>query len=118
MNWIDSLHRMRSLEKGWNGHSADPPSEDALAVAAAVLSELEGIAGPPDNLDATLHGCLGITYWSRDRRRIVRVCIQDDGTILASNHDARPRWVEPDLDGVRRLGREILDFLADAEARS
>jgi hypothetical protein len=113
-NWldaaIDKLRGFRCLKPGWNGYSAPPPSDLALASAEDFLLDLYDHELEPGRVAASAAGGVGITFRNNGRKAYVEIFSDADAFLLLSDegHEEVSR-VELGGEAISRI-REYLDY--------
>ena len=88
----DKLQSFRSLEAGWNGFEAEPPSDMAITQARKVLRVLHELRFKPTRIDPSAEGGVGLTFLAGDLYGDIE-CF-NSGEILAATSD---RIHDPDV---------------------
>lgn len=105
--WLLKLSAMISLQKGWDGYDADPPSSLAIAKAQEFLHDMERLGCRPTRVAPSVIGGIGVTRESGDHRAYVE--FHNNGQIVALFRD---RFGNPKTHGLDGNRVEMLDLIA------
>lgn len=111
-DWTTNLDVMQTLQAGWNGYDAEPPSELALETARRFITVLESESLPPTRVAPSVVGGVGITRKVGERR--VYVEFYNDGSVhslFAEGEEAETVAVAPTPEGFRAIASRMRVYL-------
>ena len=103
---------MQTLQAGWNGYEAEPPSELALETARRFIAVLESESLPPTRVAPSVVGGVGITRKVGERR--VYVEFYNDGSVhslFAEGEEAETAAVAPTSEGFLAIASRMRAYL-------
>lgn len=109
-NWNERLEDLATLEPGWNGYKADPPTGEVVKGVRGFIEFLRSRNLQPSKLNPSVVGGVGVTFASGRRSIYLEFRNTGNAHALFTDGESKPR--------VEKVGQNLagyVDIMVKAE---